>query len=159
MRHGKGRKKVYVKTKDNIDKYIEEHKDLLARKGVTASQLKTRAEENMQTYYHGRKNFEDAVKKEINAVALSKEEYESYEARAEASFEGDKRQFNNKKFGEYAEADLHIYTEDGTPATITGYWTIADSDYVLAKIIIENPYSDSPYEENQYVPRSYVGLK
>ena len=159
MRHGKGRKKVYVRTKIAIDNYIEEHADQLAKKGVTASQLKTRAEEMMKSYYHGRKNFEKAVKKEINYLALTKEEFETAKAKSDAIFEGDKRQFNNKQYG--AWVDKYIELDDET--TITGYWEITGSDYVLAHIITENPYDTSddgksPEEKNEYLPRSYVGL-
>lgn len=156
------RKKTKIVTSKAINEYIDEHKADLAKRGIDPLDLKTRSEEVMANYYRGKKAFEKAVKREMSKLDMSRAEQDLFSAKQDSIFEGDKRQFNKKTYEAYVDTNIEIVLDDGTPATVIGYWAITGSPYVLATIITENPFDStgkSPMEMNQYIPRGAVGLR
>lgn len=154
-----------IVTSKAIDDYIKEHEADLRKKGIDPQDLKTRVEEGeTASYYRTKKKFEKAMKRQEAALLLNKEDLDKYEAIKDAGFEGDKRQFNNKKYGDFVNTNLPITinSEYGLlDGIIEGYWEITDSPYVLASIITQNPFDDtgnSPMQIKEYLPRGRVGL-
>ena len=158
MRKHRGRPAKHINTERYVNKFIDEHRDYLRKKGVDPFKLRIKAQEDMQAYYHGKANIDRALRNQINSLTMGKDEYLANLAKSYATFEGDRRQFNNKKVGKFIETEIYTTTADGTEATIVGYYPVMGTNYVIAQVIIKNYYSDSPYMSEEYMTKDQLGL-
>lgn len=155
----RGRKAKAVNMDTYIGEYYKKHRAELKRQGINKAKLEVMADNYLNKRYMGKTRANKAISDMIRKENMTNAEALLYDAKQEAkqNFNGDLRQFNNKKYGSKMYDNTYLGTDGQYDITLTGHYDISNSNMILAELEYSNNGS-SPFVVWQYIDRTLYGI-